>query len=508
MKKITFLSISVLYLLGMVFISCEKDEKQNPDDWTPQNLLLIQQSNINIEIRWEYDGPSSIDGFKIDRRAGSNDWIESIAILPIDARSWVDTNVVPDQSGIYYYRLYAFRKEARSPYVEKMVSVNMPKPDTLIVEKVSLTKYKIFWHYEYESPDAYQLERSYNEETWDVLTTTNDKYFFDSTFKVHSNIYYRVCAIENGYKSEYSKNTTYSYMPAPTGVNIKADSYNSLSLSWDFNATHPISHFIIDKQENSGSWVLEYAMVDATEKTFTDSNVDLETNDYSYAVYACAGTFESEKLYKSIIFACGVATLTDPRDSTEYETVQIGDYCWMKQNLAYLPAVFPPSAASSTTPLYYVYDYSGGYVPAAKATDNYQSYGVLYNHPAALDACPEVDGWHLPDKDEYAILFEIAGGEWEAINNLREPGREHWNGSWPEITNSTGFTAFAAGHRFVHGDYFQHLKTAASFWSSTTEYSIEYAYALRIWGLPKYTWLDPEETQQGFSVRCIKKTLY
>ncbi|MFN2380349.1 MAG: FISUMP domain-containing protein, partial [Bacteroidales bacterium] len=87
-------------------------------------------------------------------------------------------------------------------------------------------------------------------------------------------------------------------------------------------------------------------------------------------------------------------TFVDNRDKIEYNWVRIGDQIWMAENLAYLPSVSPSSEGSETEPYYYVYAYDGSIVSEAKVTDNYNAYGVLFNWPAALTACP--DGWHLP----------------------------------------------------------------------------------------------------------------
>ncbi|MDD4178128.1 MAG: FISUMP domain-containing protein, partial [Bacteroidales bacterium] len=81
----------------------------------------------------------------------------------------------------------------------------------------------------------------------------------------------------------------------------------------------------------------------------------------------------------------------------------------MKENLAYLPNVSQPDDGSQTSPFYYVYGYEGFSVPEAKTTPNYQTYGVLYNWPAALTACPQ--GWHLPSDNEWTILTDYLGGE-------------------------------------------------------------------------------------------------
>src|SRR4030042_875983 len=86
--------------------------------------------------------------------------------------------------------------------------------------------------------------------------------------------------------------------------------------------------------------------------------------------------------------------------------------------LAYLPAVSPPASESMTDPYYYVYDYNGNSVTAAKATGNYMTYGVLYNWSAAMNGaassianpsgvqgvCPT--GWHLPSDAEWTQLTD------------------------------------------------------------------------------------------------------
>jgi len=100
-------------------------------------------------------------------------------------------------------------------------------------------------------------------------------------------------------------------------------------------------------------------------------------------------------------------TFKDSRDGKIYKTVTIGEQTWMAENLAYLPRVVGPKTGSNTAPYYYVYGYDGTDVAAAKATKNYQIYGVLYNWPASMNGgassgtnpsdiqgvCPT--GWHL-----------------------------------------------------------------------------------------------------------------
>ena len=96
-----------------------------------------------------------------------------------------------------------------------------------------------------------------------------------------------------------------------------------------------------------------------------------------------------------------------------YGTVQIGDQCWFSENCRYLPEVYPSIEGSETEPYYYVYGYQGTDTMDAKATEKYETYGVLYNWPAVMteDICPS--GWHVPDDLEWQSMEIALGMAWD-----------------------------------------------------------------------------------------------
>jgi len=196
----------------------------------------------------------------------------------------------------------------------------------------------------------------------------------------------------------------------------------------------------------------------------------------------------------------GTGTFTDPRDGQTYATVEIGTQTWMAENLKYLPSVNLSHNGSKTDPYYYVYGYEGTVVSEAKATDNFQTYGVLYNWPAALTACPS--GWHLPSDEEWATLTDYLGGENIAGGKMKETGTTHWYSPNTGATNESGFTALPGGDRNGYGGFYD-LGVLGDWWSAT-EYgsddaygrSLDYYYAnvFRGYGYKSY----------GFSVRCVR----
>lgn len=192
-------------------------------------------------------------------------------------------------------------------------------------------------------------------------------------------------------------------------------------------------------------------------------------------------------------------TFTDPRDGTVYKTLAIGSQTWLAENLKYLPAVFGPAASSQSDPRYYVFGYDGTVVSEAKSTQNYTTYGVLYNWTAAMSACPT--GWHLPTDAEWTQLATFLG-ESDAGGKLKETGTAHWNDPNFAATNSTGFTALPGGYCFS-GTSFTDMGITGYWWSATEANSSGAWYR----GMGNsYSELIKVSNYKnlGFSVRCIK----
>jgi len=204
----------------------------------------------------------------------------------------------------------------------------------------------------------------------------------------------------------------------------------------------------------------------------------------------------------------------DSRDGNVYQYVSIGSQVWMAENLKFLPSVVGPESESETTPYYYVYGYGGTNVSEAKATSNYQTYGVLYNWPAAMagsassssnpsgirGVCPA--GWHLPSDAEWTELTNYLGGESVAGGKLKENGTIHWNSPNTGATNESKFTALPGGRRNLNGN-FSTIGYSGIWWSSTEFYSdvacsrgMNYSYGT--------VSNEDDSKESGFSVRCVR----
>jgi uncharacterized protein (TIGR02145 family) len=185
----------------------------------------------------------------------------------------------------------------------------------------------------------------------------------------------------------------------------------------------------------------------------------------------------------------------------DYSTVQIGDQCWFSENCRYLPEVSPSSAGSETSPYYYVNGYEGSTVAEAKATDNYVTYGVLYNWPAVMTEgiCPS--GWHIPSDGEWTQLTDFLGGESVAGGKMKEPGTNHWH--WPNTgaTNSSGFTGLPGGY---WNNGFDLNGPHAHWWSTSTNWSGSNMWYRQLDWNGEDVFFSTTVPEISFSARCIK----
>ncbi len=214
-----------------------------------------------------------------------------------------------------------------------------------------------------------------------------------------------------------------------------------------------------------------------------------------------------------------VFSFTDSRDGNVYQTVTIGNQVWMAENLKYLPQV--------NTGGYYVYDYNGTSVSDAKATTNYQTYGVLYNWSAAMagasssDANPSgvqgvcPDGWHLPSDAEWKELEIYLGMSqtdadatgWRGTNEgSKLAGNSSlWNSGALASDSEFGSSAFSAlpgGYRHYNGSL--HLIEDCGYWWSATEIDTSYAWGRLLNYGSSSVYRNDYPKEHGFSIRCVK----
>ena len=192
----------------------------------------------------------------------------------------------------------------------------------------------------------------------------------------------------------------------------------------DFEADTDISSGDTNPSNNGSS---------SSKKTSSSSTVKVSSS---------SGISKSVFLNESLSYG----ELIDERDGQTYKTILIGTRYWMAENLNY------------KTENSYCYLEEESYC---------NLYGRLYTWDAAMDnnntadsivrgVCPQ--GWHLPNYEDYSILFGNVGGI--RVATLKLQGSNEFHGS---NQNEYGFSAAPAGYKDYSG-YYAGREDGAYFW--------------------------------------------
>jgi len=178
-----------------------------------------------------------------------------------------------------------------------------------------------------------------------------------------------------------------------------------------------------------------------------------------------------------------------------YNTVQIGNQCWLKENLDVGTMINSMQNATNNGIIEkYCYDDNAA---------NCNTYGGLYQWnevmqysttPGTKGICPT--GWHIPTNAELQVLAEAVCNKSNALKSI---GQGSGSG---QGTNTSGFSALLAGYRYNDG-FFYYLGNQADFWSST-EISSNLAYIRHLYSTGSSIALEIDYKGLGFSARCAK----
>ena len=215
-------------------------------------------------------------------------------------------------------------------------------------------------------------------------------------------------------------------------------------------------------------------------------------------------------------------TVTD-YDGNTYNTVQIGQQCWMKQNLRTTHYSDGTSISlGSSTSLTTAYRYYPN-----NDSSNVSTYGYLYNWPAVMQnsssgsanssgvqgICPT--GWHVPSDAEWTQLTDYVSSQSQYVCGSNSTyiakalaSTTGWStssstcavGNTPSNNNVTGFSAVPAG--YYDGSY--NLFGSNACFRSATQYDSDNAYSRGLGYDSAYVYRNDRSKLNGFSVRCLR----
>jgi uncharacterized protein (TIGR02145 family) len=201
-------------------------------------------------------------------------------------------------------------------------------------------------------------------------------------------------------------------------------------------------------------------------------------------------------------FTCGSSTVTDA-DGNVYSTVQIGDQCWMGENMR-VGIMLNGSENQTNNGITEKHCY-------ANNPSNCLTYGGLYQWNELMQyagqgplqgICPT--GWHIPTSGEWqwlATILVTPGGKMKSTGTI-EAGTGLWHAPNAGATNSSGFNALPGGWKneagnFVNLGYYAYFFSSIK-WYDCCAYFYQLSYLDESFG-PSWTYLS-----NSLSVRCLK----
>jgi uncharacterized protein (TIGR02145 family) len=199
--------------------------------------------------------------------------------------------------------------------------------------------------------------------------------------------------------------------------------------------------------------------------------------------------------------AGGPSTVTDI-DGNVYNVAQIGNQCWMKENLKTTKYSNGDTINTGLMDGLWSVITSGAYANYNNTATNDSIYGKLYNGYAVADPrglCPT--GWHVPSQAEWTTLENflgdsfVAGGKMKAVSSM-------WTSPNTDATNSSGFTGLPGGFRNRYGAFDGIGKYG--YWWSSTQISPTSAWNRGLYHSNAFLGQNLNLTSVGFSVRCVR----
>ncbi|MCL2289423.1 MAG: InlB B-repeat-containing protein, partial [Bacteroidetes bacterium] len=256
--------------------------------------------------------------------------------------------------------------------------------------------------------------------------------------------------------------------------------------------------------------------------TYTDQqNVTLSADMTLYAQWQSAGSTG----------ACPESPTVTDADGNTYNTIKIGNQCWMRENLRTTKFKNGTSITVITDDNTWM-NTNSTLTPAMCYYNNDQAnaanYGALYNGRAATgNICPE--GWHLPTVNDWNTLKDyLTENEYnwdgttsgdkaaKSMASVAPGDKGFWNAAtgdgFPGSTsdageakrNTSGFSAVPAGLRENGNGHFNYLGDHACFWS--TEHWPGFDQYLYFWRINHNAVTFTRNVGQkpaGYSIRCV-----
>ncbi len=174
----------------------------------PSDLEYEKVNIYTIQLNWQ-DNSVGEEGFKIDKRVGTGNWISEYAVVGENIQTWSDVEAEINED--LQYRVYAYHEDEESSSVQIGVIDNtFPAPYNLQLEELGVYNVMLTWEYDAEGLEGFKIEKKIEDGDWELY---EDNIEFDEREWTDVNAndmdVYRIKAFYQEYESDFSNEVVY-----------------------------------------------------------------------------------------------------------------------------------------------------------------------------------------------------------------------------------------------------------------------------------------------------------
>jgi formylglycine-generating enzyme required for sulfatase activity len=172
------------------------------------------------------------------------------------------------------------------------LSYDLPEPEIISVEHISLSTKLLTWEYELDNIEGFMINRR-EDTVWQegVMVSPDQRTYLDTAVAVNKHIQYKIKAMAGENESDYVTSVILDNMiPYPTNLRINVIGGGIISLTWGY-VSEGITGFKIDKKAVGDTWELYEDDIESGSREWEDNNCH---NNDSYRIKAYFQEYESQ----------------------------------------------------------------------------------------------------------------------------------------------------------------------------------------------------------------------
>jgi fibronectin type 3 domain-containing protein len=255
----------------------------------PDPLVVMYTTANTIALSWTdhfNNHPYDEDGFRLERFDPSSGTYVTIAILPPNVTTFLDTGLTP--MVVYSYNVVSFNSGGdSSPASASAETVPVASPGPLLITSITANTIGLAWSDNYSDEDGYRIRR-YDSASGNfgevAILGANVTTFRDTGLTPGVTYYYEVVAFNSGGESSPANASAQATpVPAPDPLTLTASTATTISLAWN-DIYNDEDGFRLERSEDGVNFGM-VQLLSANETNFVDTGLAPESV-YYYRVAA------------------------------------------------------------------------------------------------------------------------------------------------------------------------------------------------------------------------------